>query len=299
MLSYRAFAASQGRLLVHCWHRTAACEARYSELFKPLEGCVVVDELSQLASLGYPMHLLSNDVVVPTAFTHPEIEGTPLETTMWHELQPTAALRAAAEANVHECGPHFVAVHVRRTDHHVYHEACRTTDAQFSEFLERHAPAPIYMATDNAVSQQDYQARYGDRVKALTPMELQPVVDVHRHTSVQQAVIDIFTCMRATVFKGSYYSSFSDAIQRLRLAHGLASEADEHDMTIPEWHAALAGASADLSIALDDPALLEYFEKLESGKLNEAHLAREHYLAVRAQRRRGHGLEAAETCAPV
>ena len=60
--------------------------------------------------------------------------------------------------------------------------------------------------------------------------------DVHRQTPLTDAVAEIETCARATVFKGCYYSSFSDAIQRLRNARGTASDADEHCTCTPRGH---------------------------------------------------------------
>ena len=40
--------------------------------------------------------------------------------------------------------------------------------------------------------------------------------------------IDLFCCAASGVFKGSVYSSFSDAVAYLRSCHGCASERDEH-----------------------------------------------------------------------
>lgn len=80
-------------------------------------------------------------------------------------------------------------------------------------------------------------------------------VDVIRHTPLSDAVVEIFTCVRARVFKGSFYSSFSDAIQRLRHINGTSSEDDEHDLRVPTWHVAMCGKGHDTSIALDDPLL--------------------------------------------
>jgi hypothetical protein len=55
---------------------------------------------------------------------------------------------------------------------------------------------------------------------------------------------------------GTYYSSFSDAIQRLRLARGTASVDDCHELTPPAWDLVKAGGTRDVSVALDHPALV-------------------------------------------
>ena len=71
----------------------------------------------------------------------------------------------------------------------------------------------------------------------------------------EHAVGGRFTCAAARVFMGTYYSSFSDAIQRLRLARGDAHPEDEHNLKPPPWDQVQLGHTSDMSVALDDPAL--------------------------------------------
>ena len=52
-----------------------------------------------------------------------------------------------------------------------------------------------------------------------------------RQTSLRDAVTDIFVCAAADgPFKGSWTSSFSDTIYRIRQAHARAHPADEHEI---------------------------------------------------------------------
>ena len=60
--------------------------------------------------------------------------------------------------------------------------------------------------------------RVGDPVPMAPPPADVDEEKCWRHTSTQRAVVDLFTCAAAFAFKGTYYSSFSDAIQRLRLS---------------------------------------------------------------------------------
>ena len=54
-----------------------------------------------------------------------------------------------------------------------------------------------------------------------------------RRTDLRASVVDLHTCARALVFKGSRYSSFSDAISRLRSVNGCAHARDEHEHCDP------------------------------------------------------------------
>ena len=49
-----------------------------------------------------------------------------------------------------------------------------------------------------------------------------------RQTTLAASAADLLTCASARVFKGSRYSSFSDAVCRLRAARGTAHAHDEH-----------------------------------------------------------------------
>ena len=291
LLSYRAIAVTKGRLLVLHWQRTAACNGRFSDLFVPVDGAIVVDEPSQLELICPGLSKLPSNAIPSTCFIHPGVFATPLETAMWKVLQPQPALRDAIDSKLRELGPSFVAVHIRRTDHLTQggqRELMRQSgewvhDEDFERFLEdRHPDAAIYLATDNQATQERFGAKYGGRIKALTPICPPPreYVDetcVHRHTSINDAVVDIFVCAASQAFKGTYYSSFSDAIQRLRLAHGHANEADdEHELGPPGWDPVRSGSSQDDSVSLDDPsvvALLNQMSVVHPNDFGAAHAA--------------------------
>ena len=292
LLSYRAVAQQQGRALVMQWSPHAACPGRFAELFEPIDGCIVVDSLAELGDCRAEWRRLaqaSEGAIGATAYTQPTIEGTEQETEMWHVLRPRPAVQAAVEERLKALGDRFVACHVRRTDHKLggaSHEGERTTDDDFNRFVEAHGALPIFLATDNAPTQQRFDAWYGERVRGLKRITHEVAIqphefpsgdagggvhstdeafrcrDVHRHTPLFDAVVELFTCVHATTFKGCFYSSFSDAIMRLRLARGTASDADEHDLTVPSWHAAYAGMQYDHSIAMDHPKLQAYVDAL-------------------------------------
>ena len=86
LLSYRAMAQSQGRLLILVWHNcSAACPARYRDLFEPLEGAVVLDSLAELALITPKLTPLNPSVHGSTYSCHPDVIGRPSEIDMWAE----------------------------------------------------------------------------------------------------------------------------------------------------------------------------------------------------------------------
>ena len=297
LLSYREIAKRQGRGLVLIWNVHADCPGSFRDLFEPIGDVVVVDSIRELQSLRpeWARHAcLPDDAIGTIGFTHPQVEGDEsIEAAMYAPLRPSesVASEVAERLIALGAGP-FIACLVRRSDHFISaeHNKVRTTDFDFFDFIDRQpAEWPIFLATDNRQTQLRFLERYASRVKGLKPIVVQAArtrhegegtplarlaradaafccdedVEQKRHTPLCDAVVELFTCVQAASFKGSYYSSFSDAIMRLRRLRGSASDADEHDCRLPSWHCV---PRHDASIALDDPLLLAAVEARSTGR---------------------------------
>ena len=85
---------------------------------------------------------------------------------------------------------------------------------------------------DNAITQARFRARYAPRIRSMTHIGGGGGGSL-RHTTLRDAVVDLFTCAAADgPFKGNVTSSFSDTIKYLRAAHGRTHPLDEH--TVPQ-----------------------------------------------------------------
>lgn len=151
-------------------------------------------------------------------------EGAPVnwEHGLVTDLRPVPAL-AQRIAGIGTMGD-LAAIHVRRTDHipncavtgeHVepwedfvvWAEMCRKT---------------VYVSTDNRETQTLLLERlrfYG--LNAISPAELvgtdaQGLTDHHRNGSLADAVVDLYVCSAAAMFKGTRGSSFTDTIETIR-----------------------------------------------------------------------------------
>jgi hypothetical protein len=237
LLSYREMAMRRGRHLVVLWRQGPFCDALFNQLFEPLGGVTFIDAVSELEQPHREaLAAAGGEAAAHVYDSHPSIKYTEAETCMYSSLAPLPAIRAAVSSCVAACGGRFVAVHMRRTDH-VQMFGDRTPDASFFAFLDRHAHLPILLATDNAETQELMARRYGHRVRALGPIEPLPQLGgqaapdsagTERHTTLERAVADLFICVEAEAFMGTYMSSFSDAIALLRRAGGRDVSKDEH-----------------------------------------------------------------------
>mmetsp|Transcript_27742 Transcript_27742/g.84676 ORF Transcript_27742/g.84676 Transcript_27742/m.84676 type:complete len:286 (+) Transcript_27742:161-1018(+) len=243
VLSYRLVAQQRGRRLVVLWRRGPFCDAEFSDLFEPLSGVTFISDAADLAQTSQSALEREGGPSAASVYdSHPQIKYTDAETEMYRALVPLPSLREAVVGVVGSFNGPFVAVHMRRTDHSMMF-GDRTPDSAFCTFLDRHTPLPIFLATDNADTQRALLRRYPDRIRVVAPIQPSPLSDpvgeefeaadvcsagASRHTSIQYAVVDLFTCVEATHFMGTYLSSFSDTIYLIRRMRGFDTSNDEH-----------------------------------------------------------------------
>lgn len=116
------------------------------------------------------------------------------------------------------------AIHVRRTDWHRmvqrYHAFEPMQDAAYLAWCDESA-LPVWVATDNSETQGRFMNALGHRFRGdslIRPStEEQAEHDHRRHTTLEQAAVDLFACANAVRFLGSGpLSSFSRTIEDMR-----------------------------------------------------------------------------------
>jgi len=113
----------------------------------------------------------------------------------------------------------YIAVHIRRTDldNHlkvkkIYDK--RTKNKDFIKFIDNNKKYNLFIATDNIETQKLLMNKYEDRIKYIKIIYHDK--NIRRQTELKDAVIDLFLCICSNKFKGTFYSSFSDFIKRVR-----------------------------------------------------------------------------------
>lgn len=138
----------------------------------------------------------------------------------YRDLKPRKEiLDRIAELNVGT----YAAAHIRRSVNHANLARAHgqfTTDDEFDEWIGALSkPMPAYLATDNAETQRRFLAKWGTR-GLIVGREIRSGEADQRdraiHTSLADAVVDLYVCAGAALFKGSGFSSFTDTIERLR-----------------------------------------------------------------------------------
>lgn len=134
---------------------------------------------------------------------------------------------------VPEIAEPYVAVHVRRTDLvalQLHRKQEVREDTYFFDEIDKSGIEAIYLATDNAKTQNAFRRKYGSRL--LVHDAIHGYGSRHRPvrcTPMAHAIADLYTCVKASHFIGTNYSSFSGEIARARKASAAPRKAAQND----------------------------------------------------------------------
>jgi len=196
ILSYLYRANIEGKKLKIIWLVDDECPEIYSNLFEPIENMTVI---SIDSNYDYSTWDSDNDEYINNKY---------------HKLlKPLPQIQSLIDLNKNELGDKYIACHIRRTDafDHPVHKI--KSDEEYMNFIDNYDPnMKIYIATDNKETQDIFLDKYYNRllIKKIIPS------DKLRQTSIQDALIDIYTCVGSEYFMGSSGSSFSNLINDLK-----------------------------------------------------------------------------------
>ena len=108
----------------------------------------------------------------------------------------------------------YISCHIRRTDHiKAFGKGTKTTvDDDFINFLKNNE-GNIYIATDNLDTQKIFYEKFKERIPYIKFIEKS---DKLRQTSIEDSIIDLYICASSNKFMGTYWSSYSNFISKLK-----------------------------------------------------------------------------------
>jgi len=198
LLSYYQLCCQNEAKLEVCWVPDQACPGKFLDWFKAIDNVSFHDSPTGIYHYkGCKRHEISKGAL-----------------KMITCLRPRDIIVERLRKLVQKLGT-YIAVHVRRTDHielakknHKY-----TTDDQVENFITSHPDGNVYVATDNMKTYADLQEKFERRI--ILPYH-HTIEGRLRHTTVVDAIVDLYMCSMATQFSGSGYSSFSGLIREIR-----------------------------------------------------------------------------------
>lgn len=198
IFSYYEYANSINSELTIIWNKTNACNGYFLDYFKEIPNIIFLYEKPSNCIIYYN-----------GCQPHPHFSPN----YKYLELLPFMKELITTRLNI--IGKIYISVHIRRTDHVNLAKIKKryTTDEEFTTFIDKYENKNIYIATDNEGTYNKFKNKYINRVK----FDYHKVnINLKRHTSLQDAIIDIYMCVYSEYFMGSGYSSFSSIINKLR-----------------------------------------------------------------------------------
>ena len=137
------------------------------------------------------------------------------------ELRPIPSIAERVDAFRNTLGD-YIAIHVRRTDMTPLARrigAPHTSDEEYMAWLSERPDVPVWVATDNGITQRKYEAALRHLFRSGCIMGGYEVHTEHDHTihgPITDAIVDLFMCVGARECMTQPFGTFSGTIAILR-----------------------------------------------------------------------------------
>jgi hypothetical protein len=183
------------------WKTTNACPGFFLDYFEEVDGITFLQDNSQNLKID-----------VSTCYAYPEFDKPGL--FIYSDLKLKQEIYNIVRERINALDNNYIAIQVRRTDHVVLAKKHNmfTTDDDFFKFVDANTEGNLYISSDNKISYDLFRSKYSNRVKFTFP---EGNGTMFRHTTLKDAIIDIYVCAHAKKVKVSGYSTFGQLILHL------------------------------------------------------------------------------------
>jgi hypothetical protein len=193
------------------WVLCVQCWASFDALFKPIPNVnFIYSRHGKNARKSRP----ANSAISLNDIKEQEI------CNYYQAIKPIPSIQKEIDTLKKRLGDDFSSCHVRRGDILTVqkkYDKKPNTNEEFFEFLENTDSRKYFIATDNKEAQEIFKDRYKDKVIFSSTISKKSCTRwPRRTTSIQNAVIDLFTCIDSKHFTGTVCSSFTQFIYRYR-----------------------------------------------------------------------------------
>jgi hypothetical protein len=198
VFSYYEYAKSINTQLHVIWRKTDMCNGHFLDYFEPLPNVHMIDSTDKNTGIQYT-----------GCNIHPGFQPN------YSNLKLLPHMKELIKNRITILEKNYISVHIRRTDHIELAKKVQvyTDDNDFINFIDNFNNKNIYIATDN----EGTYTIFKDKYPCLVKFDYHKTVhNSFRHTSLDDAIIDIYMCVFSDDFMGSGWSSFTDIILNLR-----------------------------------------------------------------------------------
>ena len=201
LLSYIQYAKENNKIARIIWKPDRDCNGFFLDYFEKIDGSLIQSHNNEKYRINFNSCVSCKNIK----------NKVPYDLL---KLKPHMKLKL--KNILDKIGKDFIGVHIRRTDH-IYllnsRKKHHTTDEHFMNFIDKYPEKKLYIATDNLDTQLIFHEKYKDRIPYIKFIEKNRN---KRQTSLEDAVLDMYILANAYQFMGTYYSSFSNTVIKLR-----------------------------------------------------------------------------------
>lgn len=191
LCSYYYYAKSINEKLQFDWKVNIFCNGHFLDVFEEIDGIEFLNNNN--TNYYYKGH-------------ENHVDFCPKNFFIFNILKPKEKIKEKIKQNLKILGKDFLSIHVRRTDQLKLREPHQITQYEdFFEFIKKNNKK-VFLATDNRVSQNIFLSYFKDRIYFTE--EIVPSENL-RQTSLENAVVDLFTCIESKDFMGTDCSGFT------------------------------------------------------------------------------------------
>jgi hypothetical protein len=204
VFSYYKIASLSNDTLTVIWLKDDACNGYFLDYFKPIQNITFEYNNMNNYKIDYFGCNAHHDYNAHFKLKYENLELVP-------EINEIIINKQKILGN-------YIAVHIRRTDsiENAKLNNQYTTDDCFFNFIDnklKDKKLNLYIATDNIETYNIFKAKYGNLVK----FDYHKTINGLRHTSLRDAIIDLYMCINSDYFLGSGFSSFTNMINDIRV----------------------------------------------------------------------------------
>ena len=229
LIDYIKYAKIKNKKLVVIWNTDNECTGLFTDFFAPIENVQFVKKNNLKLDLTYKG---SNTYIGLCANKNKNIKSQieiykynidcnykilkKLNSCKINKLKLLPYMQNIIDKNIVKLNYNYIAIHVRRTDlvGKSYAKDGILKYNEYNKFLNKYKDYNIYIATDNYNTQQYFYKRFKDRIKIINKIKKKKYYNL-RHTSLKHSIIDLYMCMNAKYFMGTFGSSFTNHIKAL------------------------------------------------------------------------------------
>lgn len=196
IFSYYMFCKKNNMELCVIWNIDDSTPGHFLDYFENINGITFVESYSNAIYLKIG-------------------KGHPYEMYNFDNLKLLPYLKNIILSNIQKMNK-YISVHIRRTDFKrlAFSQRIYMDDCEFEDFINKNNDYNVYIATDNAQTQEKFYNLYKDKIKVI--YFINKSNQSTRKTTLEHSIIDLCMCINSEKFFGTRGSSYTNFITHCR-----------------------------------------------------------------------------------